>query len=62
MIKETIVPITDAAEIESIKADNFDSIIGMQDEHGNWWAYKFSRDDWRERQANAHTDSGDHSK
>lgn len=50
MIKETIIPVTDPAEIASIKSDDFGAIIGMQDDTGNWWAYKFSVIDWRERQ------------
>jgi hypothetical protein len=54
--KPVVVPITDAAEIASIERGMSDDcrltdIIGGQDANGNWWAYKFSVERFRQRHA-----------
>jgi hypothetical protein len=44
--KPRMVQVTDPAEIESIRRNGLDDIIGGE-VAGQWWAYKWSLDRWR---------------
>jgi hypothetical protein len=49
--REVMVMVTNPVEIASIEANGFSDIVGGKNTDGTYWAYKFSRDEWRERQA-----------
>lgn len=47
--KPRIAPVTDPAEIKSIKRGTYSEIQGWQNEDGKWWAHSYSLERYRAR-------------
>lgn len=48
--RDVMVQITAPEEIASIEENGFHSILGYKTPDGTWWAYKWSVDQYRDRQ------------